>query len=108
MRVETPALYPIEVGRELQAEAQRLGRQLLRQLGYRVPQRIRSSSWVEKAVEIRVGKEPPPHGIYETVADLYPDDEETDITDEADRKRYSGVTSARERTSKRLRRHSEQ
>ena len=108
IRVETPPLYPIEVGRELQAEALRLGRQLLRQLGYQVPQRIRSSSWVPKAEELRVGKEPPPHGIDEIVVGMYPDDEETDITDKADRKRRSVVTSARERTSKRLRRHSEQ
>jgi hypothetical protein len=108
MRVETPALYPIEVGRELQAEAQRLGRELLRNLRYRVPQRIRSSSWVSKAKELRVGKEPPSHGIEEIVVEVYPEEEEADGTDEADRKRYSVVTSARKRTSERLRQHSEQ
>ena len=103
MRVETPPLYPIEVGRELQAEALRLGRELLRQLGYQVPQRMRSSSWVTKAKELRVGKKLPPRGVEETVAELYPQDQEADDTAEADRKRYSVVTSARKRTSQRLR-----
>jgi len=104
MRVETPALYPMEVGRELQAEAQRLGRELLRQLGYQVPQRIRSSSWVPKAKELRVGEKGlPPRSVEEIVVKVYPEEQEADITPEADRKRYSVVTSARKRTSGRLR-----
>jgi hypothetical protein len=107
IRVETPALYPIELGRELQAEAQRMGRLLLRLLGYRVPKRVRPSPWADKERQLRVGKPPPPYGIAQMAADLYPEPEDTCGSDEEDGKRYSRVTSARKRAADRQKRHRE-
>jgi hypothetical protein len=56
VRVETPIGFPPEAAQELHKTASRAYREILRNLGYRVPQRLRSSPLVEDASKLRVGK----------------------------------------------------
>ena len=74
IRVETPIGYPPEAARQLQKEAERLARELLRRLGYRVPERLRTSSLVSQGDRLQVGEEQLPSGaLYDIVENLYPD-----------------------------------
>jgi hypothetical protein len=56
LRVETPAAYPPEAAAELHRQAQQVGRELLRRLGYRAPRRLRPSGIAMEATKLRLGK----------------------------------------------------
>jgi len=56
IRVETPPLYPPEAAAELHRQAQQAARELLRRLGYRVRQRLRTTKAVAEAKKLRIAK----------------------------------------------------
>jgi hypothetical protein len=97
IQVETPADYPPEAASDLHKEAQRLGSETLRRLGYEVPQRLRASPLMHMAEELRTGESQLHSGeIYDIVDELFDDD----LTD--DQRRRNLVKSRRHRVRKRL------
>lgn len=57
VRVETPPMYPPEAAAELHRSVQQAARQLLRRLGYKAPDRLRTPSWIAQASKLRLGKD---------------------------------------------------
>lgn len=98
MNVETPAGYPPEAGAELQNVAANCGRDLGRRLGYKLPQRMRSSRWASKARELRVSEEALPPGAVYKIADAIFGEQGL----EDDQALRSRVKSARHRVKKRF------
>ena len=96
--VEIPPGYPPEAAAELGRQAAQAERELARQLGYEMPQRMRSSPLTARAVELKVGQALSSGDIYE-IADE--NNGEEDLSD--DQKERSKITSQRNRVSKRLR-----
>ncbi|MFC2039308.1 hypothetical protein ACFLST_00750 [Chloroflexota bacterium] len=100
LRVETPIGYPPEAARELQKEVGRLAREILQRLGYSVPQRLRNSSLVSLADDLKAGQGPlPSGGIWDIIDELHPDVSE--FSEEHQRKRES-IKSRRHKLRKRL------
>ncbi|MBI4288394.1 MAG: hypothetical protein HY671_08220 [Chloroflexi bacterium] len=100
MRVETPVVYPPEGAAELQRQAAQLGRELLRRLGYPASQRLRGSSLVRLAKDMRIGEGPlPRRAVYDIVDDIHGEDENAL---NADQQRRQQVKTGRHRLRKRL------
>lgn len=100
MRVEVPPGYPPQAGKKLLKDAKRREKELLRRLGYSVSERLRSSSLVSMADELKPMEALPKRGLYELVTELWPDDEGSTVdVDEARRKL---VKSRRHKLRKRL------
>ncbi|MDP2949455.1 MAG: hypothetical protein Q8P22_07945 [Chloroflexota bacterium] len=98
VRVETPLEYPPEAARGLQQEASRLGKELLRRLGYSVPTRLRASSLVDMADVLKVGEAPLPRsGAYDIVDEVHGEGELGQ-----DQQRWRSVISRRHKLKKRL------
>lgn len=62
MRVEFPPGYPPEAAAQLAEWAASASRELLRRLGYKVPQRLRSSPLVKQARKLKIGGGPLRYG----------------------------------------------
>ncbi len=98
LRVEISLGYPPEAAQELQKNGQRLAKELLRHLGYSVPQRLRNSPLVVMAEKLRVADGQLASGeAYNIIDDIYEDD---DLTQ--DQKRRKLVSSRRHKLHKRL------
>lgn len=57
LRKETPLPYPPEAAVELHKEGDKKCRELLKQLGYSIPQRLRSSPLISRADKLRLSKD---------------------------------------------------
>jgi hypothetical protein len=78
LRIETPPGYPPEAAQKLQKKGERLAKELLRRLGYSIPQRLRGSTLVAMAAKLRVADNKLAVGeAYNIIDDLYG---ENDIT----------------------------
>lgn len=98
LRIETPPGYPPEAAQKLQKKGERLAKELLRRLGYSIPQRLRGSTLVAMAAKLRVADNKLAVGeAYNIIDDLYG---ENDITQ--DQKRRKLVASRRHKLRKRL------
>lgn len=97
LRVETPPGYPPEAAKKLQREASQLTKELLRSLGYSIPQRLRSSPLIEIADSLKVSKDELANGeAYAIIDDIYGED----LTD--DKKRRKLIASRRNKLRKKL------
>ena len=56
IRLEIPPNFPSEAAQQMQQHAAALQRELLKQLGYPVAQRIRISRWTKYAKQLMAGK----------------------------------------------------
>ena len=101
VRVETPPLYPPEAAAELHRRAQQAARELLRRLGYRVPDRLRKSQLPSLMEELRIGKKLSSAETAEIVDDIYGDK----AGDDADLRRR--VKDRRHKLKRRLEGHDE-
>jgi hypothetical protein len=98
IRVETPVGYPPEAASKLQKEAGVLRRELLKRLGYTVPERMRTSSLVSLAEDLKVGEGPlHSRGIYDIMDKVY---EDGDLSE--DQQRRKTIKSRRYNLRKRL------
>lgn len=98
MRLETPTGYPPKAVNELQKEAGLLAKELMKHLGYSIPQRLRSSKLVSMADELRIAEAHlPKRGLYEIVADTFDEGSESE-----DEQRRKTVKTQRHRLRKRL------
>lgn len=100
LRVETPSHYPPEAAADLHRRAQQAAREVLRRLGYRMPERLRPSELTSKAKELRVGKRKLERRETGDIAE--------DLDGEGaslDPRRRKLVKSRRHRVKKRLERH---
>lgn len=96
--VETPVGFPPEAASKLQKEASRLGRELARSLGYRVPKRLRTSKLVCMSEVLEADKGPLPKGaIYDIVDKVYSDG---DLSKDQQRRKL--IASRRHKVRKRL------
>lgn len=86
LRFERPLDYPPEAAQELQKKGERLAKELLKRLGYPVPQRLRVSSLVAKADKLRVGKNLANREAYEVIDDIYGED----LSDDARKRKLIG------------------
>ena len=112
LRVETPPGYPPEAAQKLQKKADKLTKELLRCLGYSVPQRLRISPLVEMADKLRVSNDRLASGeAYGVIDDIYGDDNsakdddnpaEDDYNLAEDNKKRKLVASRRSKLRKRL------
>ena len=103
LRVDTPPFYPPEAAAEWHREGQRSSHELLRRLGYPVPERLRPSPAAGQAAKLRLDKDRlGRHEAGDIAEDLYgegPDGE--GWTDDAQRRRRR-VSSQRYRLRQRL------
>ena len=91
-------MYPPEATKELQKRASKLGRELRRRLGYPTLERLRTSSLVPLAEELKISKGPLPNGgIYDIVDEVYG---ESDL--DLDQPRRSIIKSRRHKLRGRL------
>jgi len=97
IRVETPVGYPPEAAKQLQADAGSLARQILVSLGYRPYRRLRASSLVRMAKDLKVGERLASGGSYDIIEDVY---ETQDL--KLDQQRRKQVKSRRHRLGRRL------
>lgn len=98
MRVEKPTGYPPQAATKLQKDAGELAKQLLRRLGYSIPQRLRISRLVSLAGKYRLAQRRlPKRALYEIVAETY----EFGYMNEDERRRKT-VKTRRHRLRKRL------
>lgn len=98
MRVTTPVNYPPHSARHLHDVANKMGKDLLRALGYSTPNRLRTSRLVSKADKLRISEERlPARGLFEIVADTYKMDDAQE-----DERRRRTVKTERHRVRKRL------
>ena len=70
MRVETPLGYPPQAAENLERQAKRLEKELLRCLGYSVAERLRSSPLVAMADKLRVAKSLAHNEAYDVIDDI--------------------------------------
>lgn len=96
MRVESPLGYPPQAAQDLEKQAKRLEKELLRRLGYSVSERLRSSPLVAIADKLRVGKNLAPGEAYQVIDDIYGED----LTNDRERRKLVG--SRRNKLQKRL------
>ncbi len=74
LRVETPVGYPPEAAAQLQREASQLAKELARQIGYRIPKRLRSSRLISMAEDLKITKRRLPRGgSYDIIDTIYHD-----------------------------------
>jgi hypothetical protein len=100
---DPPSEYPPEAAAEMSKKAVRMERCLAGRLGYRVRQRMRSSSLTSRASELRVDKQTlDPGEMYDVIDDVYRDEEISE-----DRKRRNIVKSQRHRVKRRFQRRTE-
>ena len=98
IRVEAPTDYPPEATAQLHSKAAKLGKELRKRLGYKVRERLRSSSLVDKAKELKVEEAPlGGGGTYDIMDEMYPDE---DMKKDQARRKTTG--SRRHRTRQRL------
>lgn len=98
MRIETPVGYPPQAAKKLNQAAGRLAKDILIALGYSTPKRLRISSLVSKADNLRISQNRlPKRGLYEIVADTF---DEGSISE--DEQRRKTVKTQRHRLRKRL------
>ncbi len=96
--VQTPVGFPPEAASKLQREASKLGRELARSLGYRVPKRLRTSKLVCMSKVLEADKRRLPSGaLYDIVDKVYPDG---DLSKDQQRRKL--IASRRHRVRKRL------
>lgn len=99
IKVETPIGYPSEAARTLQKEAGQVGKELLKCLGYEIPQRLRSSKLVSMAEQLRVTTMPlRKNEAYDISDDIY----NNEVGGIEDQKRRKLVASQRIKVHKRL------
>lgn len=98
IRCDIPIGYPPEARDLLNKQANQLYRELLTRLGYSIPKRLRNSSLVSMASDLRVAEAPlQKRGLYEIVAEMY---EEGTI--DQDKQRRKTIKTERHRVRKRL------
>ncbi len=98
VRLDVPPGYPPEAAIQLQREAGRLAKELLKRLGYSIPQRLRSSHLTSMANELRVADgQLPSRAIYDIIDDIYKD---KDLSKDQQRRKL--IISRRHQLHKRL------
>jgi len=98
LRVETPVGYPPEAAAQLQREASQLAKELLRQMGYNIPKRLRPSQLIFMMEDLRIAKRRLPRGgSYDIVDSMYRDG---DLQEDGKRRKL--VSSRRYKLRKRL------
>lgn len=95
IRVETPVMFPPELAAAVHRQAQQDGRELLRRLGYRIPERLRSAPSVLDASKLRLGDELQRREVGDIAEDMFGEGAATDP------KLRSVVTSRRSRVKSR-------
>ncbi|NQT71823.1 MAG: hypothetical protein HQ553_03510 [Chloroflexi bacterium] len=98
IRVEVPIDYPPEATAQLHRKVAKLEKELRKRLGYKVRERLRSSTLVEKAAELKVEEAPlDKRGAYEIIDEMYTGE---DMKKDQARRKTTG--SRRHRIRKRL------
>jgi hypothetical protein len=97
VRVETPVLYPPEGAAKLHKKAGQHAKEILKRLGYSIPQRLRASNLISQAPDLKVEEANlPSGGIYDIMDHVYGDD----ITQDQERRKR--IKSRRNKLKKRL------
>lgn len=72
IRVETPVGYPPQAAKQLHGTASQLGKEILKALGYSVPERLRLSRLVAMADKLRIAKNQlVPNEAYDIIDEIY-------------------------------------